>query len=54
MLPGVAAQEPEPETGLFDVSVAQVAHVASLAQSSDSIRSRRLGSVTKGLRSSQA
>ena len=61
MLPGMAAQEPETELGFFDVVLTQVvffdaraAHTASLAQISDNIRKRRFGSLTNGLRSSQA
>ena len=57
VLPGVAAQEPEAEAGFFDVTVAVVrllAHAPSRAQTSDSMRRRRLGSLTNGLRSSQA
>ena len=54
VLPSVAAQEPKPETGFFDVSIAQRFHAGSVAQMSDSMRKRRLGSLTNGLRSSQA
>src|SRR5450830_1646824 len=54
VLPGVAAQEPETESGLFDVVAAQVTHVASLAQICEITFNRRFASLTNGLRSSQA
>ncbi|MNG27062.1 hypothetical protein D3C84_1121340 [compost metagenome] len=54
MLPDLAAQEPQAETGFFDVVVAQVVHDASLAQNSDITFNRRLASLTNGLLGSQA
>ena len=56
VLPSVAAQEQKAQPGFLDIALAEkrFAHGTVLAQICDSIRKRRLGSATNGLRSSHA